>query len=84
MKPIGFFLLAICFGIAVPQKVSGNVETLLAEINRKPSEERLKILTEGAKREGVLYYYGATNLSDVQEIVKGFGKSYPFVDVRYT
>jgi iron(III) transport system substrate-binding protein len=84
MKPIGFFLLAICFGLAMPQKASGNAENLLAEINRKPSEERLKVLTEGAKREGVLYYYGATNLSDIQELVKGFNRNYPFVDVRYT
>ena len=89
MKPIhkgklGFFLVAVCSGLVMSQQSRADVETLLAEINRKPAEERLKLLVEGAKKEGVVYYYGATNLSDIQDLIRGFSKNYPFVDVRYT
>jgi iron(III) transport system substrate-binding protein len=78
------FLVAICSAIAAPEPARGDVETLLSEINRKPAEERIKLLTEGAKKEGVAYYYGSSNSSDIQELVKGFSRNYPFVDVRYT
>ena len=81
---IRFFLIAVCWGLAMPRQASGDVETLLAEINRKPPGERLKVLTEGAKKEGVVYYYGSMDLSDTQDVLRGFTKSYPFVDVRYT
>ncbi len=78
-----FFLVALCLAVVVPRQVKADVESLLAEVNRRPSEERLKALREGAKKEGVVYYYGSTNVSDNQEIVKGFNKHYPFVEVRY-
>jgi iron(III) transport system substrate-binding protein len=78
------FLVAICSGLAAPEPARGDVETLLSEINRKPAEERIKLLTEGAKKEGVAHYYGSSNSSDIQELVKGFSRNYPFVDVRYT
>jgi hypothetical protein len=39
---------------------------------------------EGAKKEGVVFYHGATNLNDMQDLLRGFRKNYPFVDVRYT
>ncbi|MBI4522999.1 MAG: extracellular solute-binding protein [Deltaproteobacteria bacterium] len=82
----GFWILlvAFCSGLVISQPCNADVETLLAEINQKLPEERLKLLTEGAKKEGILYYYGATNLSDIQDLIRGFGKNYPFVDVRYT
>jgi len=89
MKPIlngksKIFLIGICFSLTVSPQVSADVESLLLEINHKPAEERLKVLTEGAKKEGVAYYYGSANLNDTQELLKGFTKNYPFVDVRYT
>ena len=61
-----------------------NVESLLAEINRKPAEQRLKALVEGAKKEGVIHYYGSINAPDNDELTRGFSKHYPFIDVRYT
>ena len=89
MKPIlngkfKIFLIGMCFSLALSSHASADVETLLGEINQKSPEERLKVLTEGAKKEGVAYYYGSSNLNDTQELLKGFTKSYPFVDVRYT
>ena len=44
-----------------------NVETLLADINRKPAEQRLQALTEGAKKEGIVYHYGSINAPDNDE-----------------
>ena len=79
-----FLLVAICSMISIPLKASGDVESLLGEINRKPADQRLKVLMEGARREGVVYYYGSTSLSDTQELIKGFNKHYPFVEVRFT
>ncbi|HEX9445213.1 MAG TPA: extracellular solute-binding protein [Candidatus Binatia bacterium] len=88
MKPIRegfkFFLIAVCSSLALPQQVRGDVEALLSEINRRPSEERIKALTEGARKEGVAYYFGSSGSSDIGELLKGFSKNYPFVDVRYT
>lgn len=61
-----------------------DVEALLAEINKKPEAERKKALLEGAQKERIVYYYGSTSLSDTQEIIRGFNKQYPFVEVRFT
>ena len=74
----------VCIRLGLPQRAYADVESLLAEINLKPAEERLKLLTEGAKKEGVVFYHGATNLNDMQDLLRGFRKNYPFVDVRYT
>ena len=61
-----------------------SVESLLADINRKPAAERLKALVEGAKKEGIVYHYGSINAPDNDELTKAFNKQYPFVEVRYT
>jgi iron(III) transport system substrate-binding protein len=78
------WLLTVCFQLAAAAFVSGQVESLLEEINRKPPAERVKLLTEGAKKEGLVHYHGATNLNDMQDLLRGFKKRYPFIDVRYT
>ena len=61
-----------------------NVETLLREVNRRPAEQRLKTLIEGAKKEAVVYHYGSMNTPDNDELMRGFTKQYPFIEVRYT
>jgi len=60
------------------------VESLLADLNRRPAEQRLKALVEGAKKEAVIHHYGSINAPDNDELTKGFSKQYPFIDVRYT
>jgi iron(III) transport system substrate-binding protein len=77
-------LIGAGFVLAVPEPARADVEPLLAEINRKPPEQRLKLLTEGARKEGVVYYHGATNINDMQDLLRGFRKNYPFLEVRYT
>jgi iron(III) transport system substrate-binding protein len=61
-----------------------SVESLLADINRKPAEQRLNALVEGAKKEGIVYHYGSINAPDNDELTRAFNKQYPFVEVRYT
>jgi iron(III) transport system substrate-binding protein len=61
-----------------------NVESLLAEINRKPAEQRLKALIDGAKKEAVINHYGSINTPDNDELTRGFAKQYPFIEMRYT
>jgi iron(III) transport system substrate-binding protein len=72
-----------CFGAEL-RSAEVNVETLLADVNRKPPEQRLKALMDGAKKEGVVYHYGSINAPDNDELMRAFTKQYPFVDVRYT
>jgi iron(III) transport system substrate-binding protein len=79
-----FFIVINWFLCAELRSAETNVETLLADINRKPAEERLKVLMEGAKREGVVDHYGSTNTPDNDELTRGFTKQYPFIKVRYT
>ena len=88
MKPIraGAFkllLVAAAAVIAASQPARGDVESVLSEINRKPAEERTKILVDGARKEGIAYYFGSSGASDIQELIKGFNKNYPYIDVRY-
>ena len=52
-----------------------NVESLLADINRKPAEQRLKALMEGAKKEGIVYHYGSINAPDNDELTRAFANS---------
>jgi iron(III) transport system substrate-binding protein len=78
------FMIAARFGVVAREPASADAEPLLAEINRRPPEQRLKLLTEGARKEGVVYYHGATNINDMQDLLRGFRKNYPFVEVRYT
>jgi iron(III) transport system substrate-binding protein len=77
------FMMALHF-LFMGSCVAADVEGLLTEINRKPPEERSKILTDGAKKERVVYYYGSTSMGDMQDLFKGFSQQYPFIEVRYT
>ena len=77
-------LIAVSLWLTASGQACANVEPLLAEINRKPPEQRLKTLIEGAKKEGVVHYHGATNVNDMQDLLTGFRRQYPFIDVRYT
>src|ERR1043166_7146657 len=72
---ISLFIAIVCCVEFMPQPSRADVESLLAEINAKPAEERLKTLVDGARKEGVLYYNGATNLSDVQEITRASART---------
>jgi iron(III) transport system substrate-binding protein len=77
------FMMALHF-VFMGSCVAADIEGLLTEINRKPPEERSKILTDGAKKERVVYYYGSTSMGDMQDLFKGFSQQYPFIEVRYT
>jgi iron(III) transport system substrate-binding protein len=83
---IGWLLFVSLIGFITAELHSAevNVETLLAEINRKPPEQRLKALTDGAKKEGLVSHYGSTQTPDNDEVMRGFTKQYPFIEVRYT
>ncbi|MGH7835462.1 MAG: ABC transporter substrate-binding protein [Candidatus Binatia bacterium] len=70
--------------VGMKAEATADVEELLAAINKKPEAERRKTLFEGAQKERIVYYYGSTSLSDTQEIIRGFNKQYPFIEVRFT
>ena len=69
--------------VAVPRTGLADVGELLAQVNRKPAEERQQLLLENAKKEGGLTLYTATNVRDTQEVVNGFTKHYPFLKLNF-
>jgi iron(III) transport system substrate-binding protein len=83
VKRMLLFIIALNL-VFVASAVAADTEGLLSEMNRKPLEERRKILIDEAKKERVVYYYGSTSVSDMQDVLNGFNKQYPFVEVRYT
>ena len=76
-----FCILAVIFYLVVPLIADGAVEDMLAELNAKSPEERQKIITENAKKEGEVTLYTAVNMRDAQELIAGFNKSYPGIRV---
>ena len=83
-KEFWLLLLCSCFFIASVSAAEVNIEALLADINRRPPEQRLKALIDGAKKEGLVSHYGSTNTPDNDEITRGFTRQYPFIEIRYT
>lgn len=62
---------------------SADVEDILAQLNRRPAEERQSALVENAKKEASLTLYTATNTRDTQDIIAGFAKRYPGIKVDF-
>ena len=79
-----FFVAINWFLGAELRSAEVSVESLLADINRRPPEQRLKALMEGAKKEGIVHHYGSINAPDNDELTRAFTKQYPFVEVRYS
>ncbi|MGH7487061.1 MAG: ABC transporter substrate-binding protein, partial [bacterium] len=78
-----YILMLGCLALALPRAASGQVEDMLAQLNRRPAEERQKTLLENAKKEGAVTFYTSTNNRDTQDIVGGFAKLYPGVKVNF-
>ena len=76
-------LLAGGLSLVWPRYAVADVEETLAQLNRRPAEERQTILLENAKKEGGLTLYTATNNRDTQDVINGFTKRYPGVKVSF-
>ena len=79
-----FFLLIGSYCVTFAGVAHGDVAEILGKINSRPSPERERLLTENARKEGALTFYGATNTRDLQEIVGAFNKHYPFIKVSFS
>ena len=64
--------------------LADGAEDVLKKANSLLAEERQRILVEGAKKEGNITFYAATNLRDTQELIAGFNKHYPFIKVAFS
>ncbi len=69
--------LVLAFIAAIAFAAPSGIEQLAAY----KGKDREKVLIEGAKKEGALSVYSATNAKDSQPLVDGFQKKYPFVKV---
>jgi len=79
-----FFLLIGWHCVILAGIAHGDVAEILGKINSRPAPERERLLTENARKEGALTFYGATNARDLQEIVGAFNKHYPFIKVSFS
>src|SRR5499433_4418151 len=89
MKTIGLgklalALVAAAYVFAPKLGLADGVEDVLKKANSLPPEERQKLLTENAKKEGAVTFYAATNLRDTQELIAGFNKHYPCIKVAFS
>lgn len=57
---------------------------ILAEINKLSPAQRQERLLAGAKKEGKVVYYGSGDVKDNQDIINGFKKRYPFLEVEFS
>jgi ABC-type thiamine transport system substrate-binding protein len=78
------WVLVVCAACWSPNAAYGDSEAVLGELNRKSAEERLKLLTDGARKERVLSFYGSAPVGNSQDVIRAFNKVYPFIEVRYT
>jgi iron(III) transport system substrate-binding protein len=76
-----FCILVIIFYLIFPALAKGAVEDMLVELNAKSSEEREKVLVENANKEGQITVYTAVNVRDAQQLIAGFNKKYPKIQV---
>ena len=81
---VKLFALVVALACGSSNAAYADTKTVLGELNRKSPEERLKILTEGARKERVLSFYGSAPVSNSQDVIRAFNKLYPFIEVRYT
>lgn len=84
IRSIRLCLLILPLCLTGPNVVFSDVEDLLTQINKKPAEERQRLLVENARKEGMITLYAATNLRDTQEIVAAFNKHYPLLKVEFS
>jgi len=84
LKNLSLALVAAAYVLAPRLGLAEGVEDFLKKANSLPTEERQKLLTENARKEGAVTFYAATNLRDTQELIAGFNKHYPFIKVAFS
>ncbi len=77
-------VLFLVFSFMGSSAIAKDAPEILAEINKLSPSQRQERLLAGAKKEGKVVYYGSGNVKDNQDIVNGFKKRYPFLEVEYS
>lgn len=81
IRECSFGILVIVFYFIFPLIAEGSVEDTLAVLNAKSSGERQELIVENAKKEGEVTVYTAVNIRDAQQLIAGFNKRYPGIQV---
>jgi iron(III) transport system substrate-binding protein len=76
------FFLALSVVVSVAS--AKDAPEVLAEINKLSPSQRQERLVAGAKKEGKVVYYGSGDVKDNQDIINGFKKRYPFLEVEFS
>ena len=63
-EKVFFYIAVLVFGLVFPLAAQGAVEDILAELGAKSPEERQKLITENARKEGEVTLYTAVNMRD--------------------
>ncbi|MFQ5682962.1 MAG: ABC transporter substrate-binding protein [Candidatus Binatia bacterium] len=73
LKQVLCLVCSVVFGVAF----------LLSEARAETEKERVARLTEGAKKEGTVMFYGSLNVRTAVRLNKAFEKRYPFLKVKH-
>ena len=68
---------------AAGSALGASAEEIYGALAKMPKEKRQQVIVDGAKKEGKLMVYGATDEAIVKAIIAGFHKAYPGIKVDY-
>ena len=80
-REVTFSVFAVMTYFIFPLAAESGVQESLLELNARAPEERQRVLSENAQKEGTVTVYTAVNIRDAQELIAGFNQRYPSIRV---
>ncbi len=77
-------ILAFTLSIIEFSASAKDAPEILAELTRLSPSQRQERLVAAAKKEGKVVYYASGDVKDNQDLIVGFKKRYPFLEVEYS
>ncbi len=79
------FTLLVASSFGTPHALSQvNADSVLASVNQLSARQRTERLVAGARKEGLIEFYGSLPFTDSMPLIQRFRKHYPFIKVKYT
>jgi iron(III) transport system substrate-binding protein len=76
------FLLALPPSVVLAGAAPDTAGSVLAKVNKLPTEQRQKTLVEKARAEGEVTFYSSLQAQQIEPFIQNFRKKYPFVKVN--
>ena len=79
------FALLVASSFGTPHALSQVIaDSVLASVNQLPAQQRTERLVAGARKEGLIEFYGSLPFTDSMPLIQRFRKHHPFIKVKYT